>query len=316
MDSHSRLDLLAEQHGLSLDKELIAKAREVLQNVLAPVTVINYNNRLREFGQWCRRHNRCAFPADKATVTAFFLSRISHYTARTMELHRTAIKMRHLRAGFTDPTTSDIITAKIDERRRVLGDPRRTVLYLEDLIAVVEAIGSSRLADLRDRALLLATYLAPLRVGDIHDLKREHVIFRPDDMLLLLSNHRVVSIPRVRGNWPCPVAAMYVYLKTARIRSGPIFVSCAVDRPRSTIPLHRLAVGRIVRRCCKAAGLPDSQRYIPTSLHSGFIVSGLEADVRITDLMVRTNLSEASIRGYNRFRRRQHATSLTAYMGL
>lgn len=316
MNTNTRLDLLAEQHGLAVDQELIAKAREVLRNSLSPATVLGQDARFSVFEGWCRDNNRCALPADKATVTTFFLATMGRYTAGSMEGLRATIKMRHLRSGLADPTTSDIVKAKIDERRRELGDPKKKILYLEDLIAAVNSIGASSIRDLRDRALLLTAYLTPLRVSAIEALCREHILFRANDMLLYLRDDRVISLPRMRNEWPCPVAAMHLYLKTAEITSGPVFIGCKGKRPSRQFAMGSGRLGKIVRRHCKAAGLPDSNEYVAASLFSGFVVSGYEADMRITDLMVRANLNERAVQRYARYRRRQSSTSLIAYVGM
>lgn len=316
MSDHSRLALLATDAQLVVEPELLEKAHLVLRHVESEGTSGMYDWFFGKFRAWCNRKGMGCLPASACTVERFFLELDARYEAQSLKHFRTAIRMRHLRNRHPDPTTGGVISATIEARLRTGTVSHRKVLYLEDLFHVVDTIGTSGLADLRDRALLLNGYLAPLQLRHIQNLERERIVFRADDMLFYVNDRRRTAVALRRGADTrfCPVANLHTYLRCAGIESGPVFVECRYGEPRRTSGLRIPSLLKILRTRFAAAGLDDVRDYTTDSLLAGFVVSGHEAGVRITDLMVRTGLKAASVERYRKFVRSNHPLPAT-YLG-
>lgn len=302
----SRLQTLADHYGLHVEADLAEKASFILSQAVGEDTCECYAYRFGIFQAWCEENRALWFPARDADVARFFMAIPPQYGATSLRLIRTAIKMQHLRAGFTDPTTSPCVRAAIEERLRTLGTARPSpVLYFEDFLHVVHCIGTASVRALRDRAIFLCAYLGALHCRDLIKMRAERIIPTSEglDLYFHRANRPVIQLRRLAQVRFCPVAALQAYKCLADITHGPIFVRCDAKGAIGPNPLYPNTFNLIIAERCMNAGLAHAEQYTTRSLFGGFLVTGHEAGLRTNELMVRSGLRFNAVERYKKFAR-------------
>lgn len=98
--------------------------------------------------------------------------------------------------------------------------------------------GSSRLIDVRDRALLLIGFSGAFRRSELVGIDCEHLSFEPDGLSIRIlfsktdqeGKGRHVQIPRRDSQATCPVVAIKEWLSISGINEGPVFRSISRHR--------------------------------------------------------------------------------------
>ena len=209
------------------------------------------------------------------------------------------------------------------QKEPVLGD---------DLPRLLETLGRD-LRGLRDRAILLVGFAGGLRRSEIVGL--DHGEAQTDEgsgwveileggALLHIKGKtgwRDVEIGRGSNDLTCPVAALELWIRLARIEHGPIFRRISRDGQRSLI--HRLNdrhVAKLVQRAAVAAGLrgdlPEGERRLCFGGHS--LRAGLASSAEVDERHVQRQLGHASAEMTRRYQRRKDRfrVNLTKAAGL
>lgn len=225
-------------------------------------------NRLwRTFERYCALAGEQPLPADPATVVGFLLAERERLSPGTLRRILRAIGVHHEAAGEPDPTDDEAIRSVLDDSGQLLIEldygPAVSVadpIPHPDVRRMVEALGDS-LLDLRDRALLLTggaarlskAALVSLRFGDIREAA-DHL----DLVVRHRGSERVYRLPYVQGLPDLP-SAVEAWASSAGITSGLVFRS--VDRwgNVSEKAMSPQAVGKVLRRAAKQAGLPPER---------------------------------------------------------
>ena len=249
----------------------------------APATRRAYTHDVADFTAWCTAHGFAALPAAPEAV-ALYLDELVQQKKKLATIARrlAAIRFAHRAAEEEDPVGRTLVVATWQGIRRTLGrqQTHKAALLTDALRGLLATLGTTRLIDLRDRALLLIGFVGAFRRSELVGLDVADV--QPDEphgIVLRLrrtktdqeGQGRLVGIPRLAGE-TCPVAALEAWLKAAKITRGPLFR--AVDRHGHVAPrrLHPYAVARIVQRAAAKAGL-DAATFAGHSLRAGFLTS-------------------------------------------
>ncbi len=132
---------------------------------------------------------------------------------------------------------------------------------------------------------------------------------------------REVEVGRGASDLPCPVVALWTWLKFARIAHGPIFRR-VIDRGRH-VGVDRLNdrhVARLVKSAVPAAGvrgvLPEGERAEKFAGHS--LRAGLASSAEVDERYVQKQLGHASAEMTRRYQRRRDRfrVNLTTAAGL
>src|SRR5450631_171477 len=261
----------------------IGRVRRHIDARRAPATRRAYAHDVADFTNWCSTQGFAALPAAPEAV-ALYLDELVQQKKKLATIARrlAAIRFAHRAAEEEDPVGRTLVVATWQGIRRTLGrqQTHKAALMTDALRQLLATLGTTRLIDLRDRALLLIGFVGAFRrselVGlDVADLQSDEA----QGIVLRLrraktdqeGQGRLVGIPRLAGE-SCPVAALEAWLKAAKINRGPLFR--AVDRHGHVSPrrLHPYAVARIVQRAAAAAGL-DAATFAGHSLRAGFLTS-------------------------------------------
>jgi integrase len=211
----------------------------------------------------------------------------------------------HRWRGIAGPFASPALRSAVRLAVRAAARPRRrkskravTRDILDRLLAVC---GSDRLADCRDRAVLLIAFgsggrrrseIAGLRVAQLSE--EAPVALDPADpasprlpcMTIALGRTKTAGADddsRVLLVGP-PVDALRTWLERAAIVSGPIFRAIDQWEGMDARALTPQAVNLIVKRRCRMAGL-DPAEFSAHGLRSGYLTEAARAGVSLPEAM-------------------------------
>ena len=249
-------------------------------------------------------------PANVATaLTAARVLRVDGpHAPATVRRRLASWSTLHRWRGLLGPFASPALRAALRLAVRASARPRRrksrravTRDILDQLLAVC---ATDRLADCRDRALLLVAFasggrrrseIAGLRVE--HCVDEEPVALDPDDpassrlpcIEIHLGRTKTTAVEdgaRALLVGP-PVEALRLWLERADIAKGPIFR--AIDRwgALEERELTPQAVNLIVKRRCAIAGL-DPSNFSAHGLRSGYLTEAARAGVPLPEAMLQS----------------------------
>lgn len=268
--------------------DLRARAQEYVGRARSPGTLRGYDSAWARFVGWCGVHRRDPLPADPEVVALFLADVARELHPTTLGRYTSAIKLRHDAAGYPSPTLDVRVKSVLRGIRRTHGvHPERQAapLLVGDLISVVETLGTSKLIDVRDKALLLVGFGGAFRRSEIIGLDVRDLAFRSDGLVVKVRRSKtdqdgkgtVVGIG-YGTNGTCPLVALRKWVAGARIESGPVFRG--VDRHGNVAAarLNSQAVCRVIKKLVPRAGL-DPAHYSGHSLRAGFATSAAAAGI-------------------------------------
>ena len=272
-----------------------------------------YDADLRHFAAWCAGGDPppAVLPAAPATVAAYLaVLADAGYKPSTIRRRMAAISVAHRLGRHPNPVATPEVEAVWAGIRRVHGSaPKRKSALETDLLArVLAELDDTRLADVRDRALLLVGFAGCLRRSELVALDVADVAETPDGLALTIRRSKTdqeqagaqVGLAYGSHRPTCPVRSWAAWRDAASLANGPAFR--AVDRHGHLGPgrLDAGSVARIVRRRAEAAGLTAAD-FAGHSLRAGFATAAARAGVPDRSIMRQGRWrSPASLDGYVR----------------
>ncbi|MGN6769630.1 MAG: site-specific integrase [Rhizobiaceae bacterium] len=325
---------------------LAGRARDYVEAASSANTRRAYAADWRHFASWCRRQGFAPMPPDPQTVGLYITALASGSAAgtvlggkksvATIERRLSALSWNFARRGQPlDRKDRAIATVLAGIRNTHAAPPRQKEAVLpEDLIAMLETLDRGTLRGLRDRAMLLLGFAGGLRRSEIVglDVGREQTedssgwieFFLGKGLLVTLrgkTGWREVEIGRGSSDATCPVVALEIWLKLARIAHGPLFRR--VTGQGKAVGANRLndqEVARLVKRTALAAGvrgdLPEGKRGMMFAGHS--LRAGLASSAEVDERYVQKQLGHASAEMTRKYQRRRDRfrVNLTKASGL
>jgi site-specific recombinase XerD len=232
------------------------------------------------FRAWCAERRVSVLPASPESVAAFLAHEAERQVRPSTIGRRVApIRYAHKLAGLPLPTDDERVRATMRGIRRSLGTARakKTPATAERVIAMALMPGS-RLADIRDRALLLFGFASALRRSELAALDFEDIEETADRPRVTIRRSKtdqegqgaVIAIPS--GTIACPVAALKAWLQIGGITAGPVFRSIAKAERIAEERLSDRSIAAIVKAHATRIGL-DPTAFAGHSLRSGFLTS-------------------------------------------
>jgi site-specific recombinase XerD len=260
------------------------------------------------FRAWCAERQLEPLPAAPETVAGFLASEASRGTrASTIGRRVAAIRYAHKLEGLPAPTDDERVRATLRGIRRSVGTaPNKKTPATADRILAMAPIAGTRLADLRDRALLLLGFAGAFRRSELVALDVEDI--QPTTEGLRVTVRRGKSdqegqgavIAIVRGHTACPVEALRVWLEAANITTGPVFRPISKGEHLQSTRLTDRSVANIVKAHAERVGL-DPRVFSGHSLRAGFLTSAAKRGASIFKMMdVSRHRSVDTLRGYVR----------------
>lgn len=220
---------------------------------------------------------------------------------RRMALWSTLHRWRGLIGPFADPHVKLALKVVTRGTRRTPKRKSQKALTRDVLDRLLATCGTTRAADIRDRAVLLFGFasggrrrseIASLRVEQLQ--KRTAVPSRTGEAAATMLTCVAVHLGRTKtehGDQTSgvllvgpPADALHAWLKHAHVSSGPVFR--AIDRwgRVAETALTPEAINLIVKTRCRLAGLDDRQ-YSAHGLRSGYLTEAGRRGIPILEAM-------------------------------
>jgi integrase len=253
-------------------------------------------------------------------------------SVRTIERRLSALTWQFNQRGFPLDRSDRHIAEVMAGIRRKHGRPpeQKEAVLAEDLLAMLATLDHS-LRGLRDRAILLFGFAGGFRRSEIVGLdcgpgQTEDacgwIEIEEKGVLVAVrgkTGWRDVEVGRGSSEATCPVAALELWLRFARISHGPLFRRVGGTKVTAgrLIDKH---VARLVQRTALAAGvrgdLTEGERKRKFAGHS--LRAGLASSAEVDERYVQKQLGHASAEMTRRYQRRRDKfrVNLTKAAGL
>ena len=253
-------------------------------------------------------------------------------SVRTIERRLSALTWQFNQRGFPLDRSDRHIAEVMAGIRRKHGRPpeQKEAVLAEDLLAMLATLDHG-LRGLRDRAILLLGFSGGFRRSEIAGLDcgpgqtedgAGWIAIEAEGMITAVrgkTGWREVEIGRGSAPATCPVAALELWLKFARISHGPLFRR--VDGAKIAAGrLNDKHVARLVQKTALAAGvrgdLSEGERKRKFAGHS--LRAGLASSAEVDERYVQKQLGHASAEMTRRYQRRRDKfrVNLTKAAGL
>lgn len=280
---------------------LVEAERSRFKNAgLAPLTIQSYERDLRVFTAWCNAAHRCALPASTETVELYAADMLRRgRKVTTLERHAVAIQRAHLIAGGNSPCGAELRSLLSGARRVLCQRPnQKTAIRVEDLRAMVTAIGCSTPIGARNSALLLFGFASALRRSSLARLNLEDLDFSRRGILVRIHREkqdrdgrgRELAVPRGKHSSTCPVRAVNRWLRWRGDADGPLFQRVLNGRPNGK-PILGNRICQIVQESAELVGLDGT--FGAHSLRAGLATEAL--DNGCNEVTVARQLGHASL---------------------
>lgn len=333
---------LRDHQPLAL-RDLADRARGYAEAASSANTRKAYAADWKHFADWCRREGLDPIAPDAQMVGLYITACASgtksvggkKNAVSTIERRLSALVWAYTQRGLLlDRRDRHIATVLAGIRNSHAAPPRQKEAILpEDLRAMLDTCDRSSLRGLRDRAMLLIGFAGGLRRSEITglDMARDEtsdgrgwIEVLPGGLLITLrgkTGWREVEIGRGSSPATCPVEALEVWLRFARITRGPLFRRITGQgKEPGPLRLNDREVARLVKRAAQAAGLrgdlPEAERPALFSGHS--LRAGLASSAEVDERHVQKHLGHASAEMTRRYQRRRDRfrVNLTQAAGL
>jgi len=309
---------------------LADRARGYVEAASSANTRKAYASDWKHFSSWCRRSGLTPLPPHPQTVGLYITACASGAAERGMKANSVSTIERRLSSLSWNYAQRGLILDRKDRHiATVLSGIRKTharppvqkeAVMAEDIISMVETLDRGSLRGLRDRAMLLIGYAGGLRRSEIVglDVKADQTedgrgwieIFDQGMVVTLRgkTGWREVEVGRGSSDATCPVAAVEIWIKFARLAHGPLFRR--VTGQGKAVGSERLndkEVARLVKRSAMAAGvrgdLSEIERAFKFSGHS--LRAGLASSAEVDERYVQKQLGHVSAEMTRRYQRRR-----------
>lgn len=274
----------------------------------APATRRAYKTDFAIFQAWCADRGANPLPAEPTTVAAFVAWEANRQTRpSTIGRRNAAIRYAHRLAGHEAPTDDERVRATMRGIRRAVGTaPTRKMAATAERIMAMAPVAGARLADLRDRALLLLGFAGAFRRSELVALDIEDIQETKEGLRVTIRRGKTdqegkgAVIAILRGAVVCPVAAYKAWIAAADFSTGPVFRPIAKGQRLKEARLTDRSVAKIVKTHAARIGL-DPASFSGHSLRSGFLTSAAARGASIFKMMdVSRHKCMDTLRGYIR----------------
>ncbi len=322
---------------------LADRARDYAQAASSTNTRRAYAADWTHFSAWCRRQGLPLLPPDPQVV-GLYITACASGTASpdckansvsTIERRLSALTWNYNQRGMPLDRKDRHIATVLAGIRNTHGRPpvQKEAVLPDDLRAMLATLDLGALRGLRDHALLLVGFAGGLRRSELVGLDvgpeqtedgRGWIEISDQGLIVTLrgkTGWREVEIGRGSSDLTCPVRALEVWLRLARIGHGPLFRR--VTRQGRDVGAERLndqEVARLVKRTVRAAGvrsdLTAGERAEKFSGHS--LRAGLASSAEVDERHIQKHLGHASAEMTRRYQRRRDRfrVNLTTASGL
>lgn len=250
----------------AVEREEIAAATKLAQESIAESTKAAYDRDMGMFTAWCSERGLSALPADPVTVARYLGTMEPTHKVATIKRRLASISVTHKAAGYPTPASDEGVLRVLSGiiRRHGLAPRKVRAARTNVLRSLVAPLQSDRLADVRDRALLVIGMAGAFRRSELVAIDVEHITEDEQGYRVqLLRSKRdqegkgaLVGLPYGSNPDTCPVRTLRAWLTASGITEGPVFRGVDRHGNLATGRLTDRQVARVVQRRALAVGLP------------------------------------------------------------
>ena len=272
-------------------RELLDIVETAAENSQSDNTRRSYEYSWDVFDRFCESMRLIALPAEPMTVALFLADQYqNNLSVSTLSQRIAAIRSMHLGNDYLSPTDSEFVKDKMKGFRNLKGTKQSAPKdpATEDIIiAMLDAIDTSTLLGMRDRALLLYGYAGALRRSELVGIDVEHIKPVPLGHELTIPRSKgdqqakgqKIGVMARSGSPLCPTSAVDEWLKASGIQKGSVFRRFYKNDTLGATRLGDKTVERLVKELAFRIGL-SMDRFAAHSLRSGFLTSAADSGAR------------------------------------
>jgi integrase len=208
---------------------------------------------------------------DIALLAGIFLSEMAkqrQLKPTSINTYLAAIK-HHLWESYQIELDHPEIRRAMKGIRHDMRDVRKTkkaAILINDLHAILNPLhGSSKLTDIRDKAMLLLGFCGAFRRSELSGIHLEHIRFDKEGITILLpwsktdqaGQGQSVQIPRGKNEHTCPILALNAWLDASKISEGAIFRAITKHGVIQPKQMTDKAIAMIIKIRCAADWSPQ-----------------------------------------------------------
>lgn len=290
--------------------ELVEGVKEALKATRSGPTRDLYEKGWQKFREWCAKEGFKHLPASPQAVAMYLSWLAQHgepqrgrrkgkkgYSAAFLNLARSSIAFVHRQSELPSPTVDVLVRETMRGLMRSLKDaePReaRPLLpfHLKAMISWLEKKRKARIRFLRDRAILLGSFIEAARRGETAAHRRRDVKITKKGVFFEIRGHQggrtsevLKGAKTAQGGkqsvdwrdegdlkkWGLdPVRALWQWRQASGGHDDDFFYRRITRGVVERTPISSRKVDRLVKECAKAVGL-ESAHYGAHSLRAGF----------------------------------------------
>ncbi len=256
-----------------------------------------YRSDLKDFVSWCEQRRLRSLPAEHQTV-ALYVSSLAGAGKKPSTISRrlAAIGKAHQLAGHMSPSAHPVVKAAIRGYAMKVGvrPTQKAPITRTEVEKIIAASDGDRLADIRNRAILLVGFAGAFRRSELVGLDIEDLEWSDKGVALVTRRGKsdqqgrghVRAIPFVGGPL-CAAVALAMWINDAGIEKGPVFRTLTKGGVVTARRLDTGSVALIVKSMVKAAGL-DPKKYAAHSLRAGHVTEARRQGIADSNTMATT----------------------------
>ena len=303
-----------------LTTDIKALHEETLNNLRtskASNTLRAYRSDFKDFGAFCAKHGFKSMPTDPKIVSLYLTNLSKTSKMSTLRRRLVSIGVVHKLKGHYLDTKHPVIIENLMGIKRLKGSKqtgKKPILinHLKQIINVINEQDIDEIVKLRNKTLILIGFGGGFRRTELISIDHEDLDFVEEGVKITLKRSKtdqfgegmIKGLPYFTNEIYCPVVNLKKWLKTSKIKSGPIFKRFVKGSILSNNRLTDQTVVLLIKNCLRLAGI-ENNNFSGHSLRSGFATVAAEsgADERSimamtghkTTQMVRRYIKEANI---------------------
>jgi integrase len=197
-----------------------------------------------------------------------------------------ALTAHHKEWGYEDPCSGNTVKHFFHAMSKTEKKTIQQKAVTRDIFEKLLTVCDGSIKGIRDKAILLLAWTSGgRRRSEIAAAQVEHLTNMGDDFLLHIPTHNskrgnALDVP-VKGR---AAQALRDWMAAAAVKQGVIFRAVNKRGKVSGNPLSPIDVNRVVKNCCKSAGLNEKQ-FGAHSLRSGFLMQEAMERMVLADII-------------------------------
>ena len=288
-----------------------------LKNSKASNTLKAYKSDFKDFGAFCSRHSLSSLPTEPKIVSLYLTHLSKNSKISTLRRRLVSISMAHKLKGYHLDTKHPIIVENLMGIRRVKGSIQKgkKPILINHLKTIINVIDQQKIGDIkkfRDKSIILIGFGGGFRRTELISIDYEDLEFVTEGLKITIRKSKtdqfgegmIKGLPYFTNETYCPIVNLKKWLKTSKIKSGPVFRRFTKGSILTDKRLTDQSVVFLMKQYLNLAGI-ENKNFAGHSLRSGFATVAAEsgADERSimamtghkTTQMVRRYIREANI---------------------